>query len=202
MNKDNKNISKIITICIIIFAILVGAFQYFFNNTVENIYEEYNVEGLDIDYDFLTPNPYSRNEKSLETVNGIVVHYTANPGTSAKANRNYFNNLKDTKETSASSHFIIDMDGSIIQCIPLNEIAFATKNRNIDTISIECCHPDDTGKFTDETYESLQRLTKALMKTYKLNKKDIIRHYDVTGKMCPKYYVEHPEEWENFINSL
>ena len=26
--------------------------------------------------------------------------------------------------------------------------------------------------------------------------KDIIRHYDVTGKLCPKYYVEHPDAWE------
>jgi N-acetylmuramoyl-L-alanine amidase len=27
---------------------------------------------------------------------------------------------------------------------------------------------------------------------------DVIRHYDVTGKDCPKYYVEHPEAWNAF----
>ena len=26
----------------------------------------------------------------------------------------------------------------------------------------------------------------------------VIRHYDVTGKNCPKYFVEHEDEWEQF----
>ena len=26
----------------------------------------------------------------------------------------------------------------------------------------------------------------------------IIRHYDVSGKLCPKYFVEHEEEWVKF----
>ena len=26
----------------------------------------------------------------------------------------------------------------------------------------------------------------------------MIRHYDVTGKNCPKYFVEHEDEWEQF----
>ena len=31
-----------------------------------------------------------------------------------------------------------------------------------------------------------------------LNENDVIRHYDVTGKICPKYFVEHEDEWEQF----
>ena len=31
---------------------------------------------------------------------------------------------------------------------------------------------------------------------------DVIRHYDVTGKICPKYYVDHPEAWEDFRSAL
>ena len=27
---------------------------------------------------------------------------------------------------------------------------------------------------------------------------DVIRHYDVTGKDCPKYFVEHEEAWNAF----
>ena len=61
----------------------------------------------------LTENPYSRPGEALEKVKNIFVHYTANPGTSAEENRNYFENLKDTQETSASSHFIIGYDGEI-----------------------------------------------------------------------------------------
>ena len=26
----------------------------------------------------------------------------------------------------------------------------------------------------------------------------VIRHYDVTGKLCPLYYVEHEDAWQQF----
>lgn len=58
--------------------------------------------------DFIVENPYSRSGIPLEQVNGIVVHYVANAGSTAEENRNYFENLKDTHLTKASSHFIID----------------------------------------------------------------------------------------------
>ena len=103
---------------------------------------------------------------------------------------------------SVSSHFIIGLDGEIIQCIPLNEMAYASNNRNRDTISIECCHPDESGKFNKETYDSLVKLVRALMKTYHLQSQDVIRHYDVTGKICPKYFVEHEDQWKEFLNTL
>ena len=146
--------------------------------------------------DFLTPNQYSRSQRKLEKVNGIVIHYTANPGSTAKDNRDYFENLKNKKTTYASSHYVIGLEGEIIQCIPLNEISYASNNRNSDTFSIEVCHEDSAGKFGKETYQSLVKLTAWLCGKYDLEKKDIIRHYDVTGKMCPKYYVKHPKAWK------
>lgn len=151
---------------------------------------------------FLTPNDYSRPGTSLDKVNGIVIHYTANPGTDALANRNYFENLKSTHSTYASSHFVIGLDGEIIQCLPLDEISFASNSRNNDTISIECTHPDVTGKFNKETLDSLIALTAWLSGEYNLKKDDIIRHYDVTGKKCPLYYVEHEDEWEILKNDI
>lgn len=147
---------------------------------------------------FLTPNQYSRPQKELKSVKGIVVHYTANPGSSAEANRNYFENLKNKKTKYASSHFVIGLEGEIVQCIPLDEIAYASNERNEDTISIECCHEDASGKFNKDTYESLVHLVAWLCDEYGLEKEDIIRHYDVTGKMCPKYFVEHKKEWNKF----
>ena len=110
---------------------------------------------------YLTPNEYSRPGKELKEVNAIVVHYVGNPGTTAAQNRSYFENLKDTHATSASSHYIIGMEGEIIQCVPLNEISYASNNRNKDTIAIECCHPDETGQFTTATYKSLVKLVAA-----------------------------------------
>lgn len=153
---------------------------------------------LNITENYITPNEYSRPQTSLDKVNYIVVHYTANPGTDADANINYFDSLKDTEETYASAHFVIGLDGTIEQCIPLNEIAYASNERNKDSISIECCHPDESGEFNVSTYNSLVYLVAKLADYYGVDRDHIIRHYDVTGKLCPKYYVENPDRWEVF----
>ena len=144
---------------------------------------------------YLTPNEFSRPGDALEEVNSIFIHYTANPRTNARQNRSYFEQLGQTGERSASSHFIIGYNGEIVQCIPMNEIAYAVKTRNFDSVSIECCYIDDDGKFTQETYDSLILLLKWLVKAYDLQKEDILRHYDCGGKSCPLYYVENEEEW-------
>lgn len=148
--------------------------------------------------DLLEPNEYSRPGTPLEKINGIVVHYTANPGSTAKNNRDYFDGLKESHETKVSSHFVVGIEGEIVQCVPSTEIAYASNSRNDDTLSIECCHVDETGKFSDATYISLVRLTGWLCYRFNLTEEDVIRHYDVTGKICPKYYVENPKEWEEF----
>lgn len=155
-------------------------------------------EAPDYDVQLLTINDYSRPGTAIDQVKGIVVHYTANPGTTAQQNRDYFEGLKDSHETSASSHFVIGIEGELIQCIPCNEISYASNDRNHDTISIECCIPDDTGKFTDKTYATLVHLVAWLCGRYGLTTEGVIRHYDVTGKMCPKYYVEHEDAWKQF----
>ncbi len=149
--------------------------------------------------DFLTENPNSRPGDELKEVKNIFVHYTANPGTSAAQNRSYFENLGITKETSASSHFIIGYEGEIVQCLPLDEIGYAVKTRNQDSISIECCYLEADGKFTKETYESLIQLTAWLLNEYNLTPDDILRHYDEGGKKCPLYYVEHEDAWQQFL---
>ena len=33
---------------------------------------------------------------------------------------------------------------------------------------------------------------------FDLNEDNVIRHYDVTGKICPKYFVEDEEAWKKF----
>lgn len=197
-----KRINKKPILIMVVILMLISLGSFYIASTHQNDVEAYQVEGLPIQHQFLTINPYSRSGKSLHRVNGIVIHYTANPGSTAKNNRNYFENLRYTKTTSVSSHFIIGLDGEIIQCIPLNEIAYASNNRNRDTISIECCHLDESGKFNEETYNSLVKLVRALMKTYHLQSQDVIRHYDVTGKICPKYFVEHEDQWKEFLNTL
>lgn len=158
--------------------------------------EQWQKEGAPyIDVELLTPNEYSRPQNPIESVNYIAIHYTANPGATAIANRNYFENLANTHDTKVSSHFVVGLDGEVVQCIPTSEMSYATNSRNVDTISIECCHPDETGKFNDSTYDSVVKLTAWLCVQFGLTSENVIRHYDVTGKDCPKYYVENPDAW-------
>lgn len=149
--------------------------------------------------DFLTPNEYSRPGDPLESVKNIFVHYTANPGTSAAQNRSYFERQKDEHQNSVSAHFIIGYEGEIIQCVPLDEVAYAVKSRNYDSISIECCHLAKDGSYTQETYDSLISLLAWLIDVYDLESEDILRHYDCGGKKCPLYYVEHEDAWEKLL---
>lgn len=123
-----------------------------------------------------------------------------NPNTSAIANRNYFNNLKNTHTTYASSHYIIGLDGEVIRCIPDNEVAFhsGSWSENRKSIGIENCHPDWGGKFNEKTYDSLIQLCVMLCKLYNININNIKTHNSITGKNCPKYYVENPNEWNKF----
>lgn len=152
----------------------------------------------EIDVQLLDINEYSRPGIESEKIKGIVIHYTANPGSTAQNNRDYFQSLKDTHATSVSSHFVVGLDGEIVQCIPTWEYAYASNSRNKDTVSIECCHEDESGVFNEETYKSMVQLTAWLCKKFELTEKDVIRHYDVTEKNCPKYFVENEEAWKQF----
>lgn len=146
----------------------------------------------------LTENPYSRPGTPLKKISGVVIHYVGNPNTKAKANRNYFESLK-TGETGvmASSHFVVGLEGEVLQCVPLTEVAYASNQRNDDTVSIEVCHPDEAGQFSEVTYDRVVELTAWLCDSFELDPaEDVIRHYDVTGKECPRYYVKNPEAWE------
>ncbi len=151
----------------------------------------------------LTKNIYSRPGTKMEKVKGIVIHYVGNAGSSAKGNRNYFENLKLGQKMSngqyryASSHYIVGLEGEIIECVPEVEVAYHAQSANKDHIGIEVCHPNPDGKFSEVTYAALIELIIETCKRYRLNPlRDVIRHYDVTGKDCPRYYVKNTGEWE------
>lgn len=201
--KRQKRMVRAAAILISLIAIFGGIAVYNKGSIARNGKPDKVIEERpELDVELLTINPYSRPGTALEKVNGIVVHYTANPGSGAIQNRNYFEGLKDSQTTYASSHFIIGLDGEIVQCIPCSEIAYASNKRNSDTISIECCIPDETGKFNPATYDALVELTSWLCTRYGITSDAVIRHYDVTGKLCPKYYVEHEDAWEQFKKDI
>ena len=152
---------------------------------------------------FLTHNrPYTKRSRTT----AIAIHWVANPGSSAMQNRNYFQNT----DVEVSANYIIGLNGEVICCIPDEEISWCTNQANNYTVSIENCHPNWTGEFNSATYNSLVELTANLCKKYGLNpmNRGVIRHFDVTGKNCPKWFVpksrggsdtENCEHWAQFL---
>lgn len=151
-----------------------------------------------VDAQIIEVDGISRRGEKLEDIRSIVIHYVANPGSSAQANHDWYVN----PESEVSSHFLIGLEGEVIQCIPLDEYSSASNHRNKDTISIEVCHPDETGKFNDESYHSLVQLTAWLLEVSGLQPEDVIRHYDITGKDCPRYFVQHEDSWLAFLEDV
>ena len=193
------NVNRGLVILIII-AVILGIYSC----AVRVDREIVNVDASEpnIDVQLLDVNPYSRPGISTDNITGVVVHYTANPGSSAQDNRDYFNGLQYSQATQASSNFIVGLEGEIIQCVPTWEVAYASNERNSDTVSIEVCHPDESGKFTQESYSSLVQLTAWLCVKFGLTEDDVIRHYDVTGKNCPKYFVDDEDAWAEFKENV
>ena len=155
-----------------------------------------------IDVQLLTINDWSRPGIAVSDIKKIVVHYLGNPETTAQENRDYFESLKNLQDTCMSANYVVGMDGEIIQCVPDGEVAWASNRANYYSISIENCHHDESGKFTDATYWSDVHLVAYLSERYDIDRDDIIRHYDVTGKDCPKWYVDHPDDWEQFKDDV
>ena len=151
-----------------------------------------------IDVQLIDEGNPSRSGVQLEGINDIVVHYVGNPRTNAQQNRDFYNQ----QDSDVCSHFVIGLEGEIIMCVPLTEKSASSNDRNRDTISIEVCHPDDTGEFTDASYQSLIKLVNWLRKSFNLSTDHVIRHYEVTGKECPMYYVRNPEKWDQFKEDL
>jgi len=166
----------------------------------------------------LTPNKYSRPGTKLKSIKGIAMHWVANPKSSAMANRNYFENHKLGKTGYSSAHYIIDMSGEIIRCIPDDEMAYHVGSQmytdyakkkfgsypNNCTLGIEMCHPDWTGQFTEETWNAAIELCQYLCKKYNLNpKEDITTHHLIVGwKNCPKWFTDYPAEFEKFKKQI
>ena len=140
---------------------------------------------MNITNDYLPIGKYHRPGTKIKPTK-IAVHYVGNAGSSAKGNRNYFANCSNY----VSSHYIIGLNGEILRLIPENEISYCTNQANSYTISIECCHPDRTGKFNDKTLEALIELCADICNRYGFNPlTDIVRHYDVTKKACPLWWA-------------
>ena len=122
-------------------------------------------------------------------VTHIVVHNTSGKNTAegaALANCKYFNR----NSVGASAQFFIDSGYTIWQSVAESDTAWHAGNwaMNQRSIGIEVC---SAGVFTEAEIERLTWLVQHLMKKYNIPASRVIRHYDVTGKKCPAYYVDN-----------
>ena len=154
---------------------------------------------------------YSRSTRNIKW---IVVHFTANDGDSDESNARYFkNNIK-----KASAHYFVD-DDSVTQSVPDNYVAYSVggdkyKNtkgakyfnivNNTNSLNIELCDTVKNGKndLSAKTRANAILLIKQKTKKYGIDRNHIIRHYDVTGKNCPKYFVEDSYLWNRFLDDI
>lgn len=182
---------------------------------------------MNITEDILPINPYSRPGKIRKATKGIVMHWVGNPETSAAFNKRFFASLSkqrpSTKEERsraryASAHYIIDISGDVLRCLPDDEVAYhcgawkyqsgvskyfgtyytSVLTPNFCTLGIELCHPTWDGWFTSNTIYSAVELVSSLCLKYGIGADDLYRHYDITGKECPKYWVKHTSDWVDF----
>lgn len=170
-----------------------------------------NGNGTKVRKDHLTVNPYSRPQRKLVEVRAVVMHWVANPGTSAQANRDFFESRKDGRNGYGSAHFVVDAN-EIVECIPVEEMAYhvgaSSYTRfsdeclgaypNATTIGVEMCHPRWDGSYEQATWQRAVDLVADLLRKADLPPSRITTHHAVTGKECPKWFVDNPSELERF----
>ena len=172
--------------------------------------------GYNITKSFLTPNKWSRPGTRINKIKGIVIHWVANPNTTALANRNFFESRKSGTKGFGSAHEIINLDGSIVVAIPPNEMAYHCGSRtytkralhylstypNNCTYSIECTHIDWEGRMTPETYNTLLNRVVDLCIEFDLKpylNKDLWLHQEIVGwKDCHRLFVRNNTLWHDF----
>lgn len=160
---------------------------------------------------------YNTTKRALSNIKYIVIHYTANSGSTAtaKSNARYFS----TTDRKASAHYIIDETGMIYNCVPLVNAAYAVgdtqkytnggaqykgKCTNSNSVSIEMVsHTNDKGQYyiSDTTIDYTVELTRSLMKELDIPASRVLTHYEVTGKLCPAthcYTQEGKARWKEF----
>lgn len=135
----------------------------------------------------------------------IVIHYVGATGGS-KANAVYFG----SKNVGASAHYFVGHAGEdIYQVVADEDIAWHCGTtgtyycgcRNANSIGVELCcwqNQDETWRFDNETVDAAVDLVRNLMDTYQIDADHVVRHYDVTHKICPEPYVRDEEAWKAF----
>ena len=152
-------------------------------------------------------------KRNTSLIKYLVYHYTANDGDTDEANAKYFHN----NVVKASAHRFVD-DDSVTISVPDNYVAwhcggglqgskghtYYKKCTNTNSIGIEMCDTIRNGKYevSPQTRANAIAEGRKIVKKYNIPKSRVIRHYDVTGKNCPAYFVKDEEAWKKFRDEI
>lgn len=144
--------------------------------------------------------------KAIRQVRYIVSHYTGNTKDAAVSNAKYFANTI----CKTSSHFFVD-DDSIYQSVKLNCTAYHCGAntyyhpdcRNANSIGVEMCCTAGNYKISEKTKKNAAHLHAYLCKMLGITAVEVdtyvLRHYDVTHKLCPAQMAgSDNSEWAKF----
>jgi N-acetylmuramoyl-L-alanine amidase CwlA len=182
---------------------------------------------VDLNYrvDHVQINEFSRSGDELLRLQAIVVHYTANPHANAEEHQEFFDGSDGGGGRYAGAHIFVDKDEAV-EVIPLNEVGYHANdggtdrlklsalkatapfypegNANLLTVGIEMCIEED-GTFHPATIERTIAVIRVLQDRFEQlrdTKNRVVRHFDVTGKICPKPYVDDPAAWNEFLDAI
>ncbi|WP_419049041.1 N-acetylmuramoyl-L-alanine amidase [Enorma massiliensis] len=119
-------------------------------------------------------------------IDRIVVHFTATLA-SARNNATYF--ARNEGQGASAHYFVDDITPEIYQSVAEGDTAWHAGDwqMNCRAIGIEVVSAGED--FSATEVEKLGWLVKRLMARYGIGASGVIRHYDVTGKLCPAPYV-------------
>ena len=120
-------------------------------------------------------------------IDRIVVHYTGTTA-SARNNATYFS--RNENQGASAHYFVDDITPEIYQSVAEGDTAWHAGNwdMNCRSIGIEVVSAGED--FSEVEIAKLTWLVQKLMAKYGIGASGVIRHYDVTGKLCPAPYVD------------
>ena len=171
---------------------------------------------MNINRNYLTKINFT-DKNSTARIKYIVIHYFGGLATAENLAKYWARTY-----AGASAHYAVGHSGEIFQIVEDDDVAWHcgaksykhAECRNTNSIGIEMAvkkkstatqsATDKDWYFTDETVAATIELTRMLMKKYNIPADRVIRHYDVTGKICPNPYVYNLFEatWQKFKAAL
>lgn len=148
---------------------------------------------------------YNHSSRKSQPIRYLVIHDTGNSGVGANAiaHAKYFGG----GDRQASAHYFVDEKGSV-QVVEDDRASWHCgdgrgKNgiTNENSIGIELCINKDGDYHL--AFINLAILTAQLMKKYKIPLSRVVRHFDASGKICPRSMSANGwEEWKEFQELL